>query len=95
MVSCHKIPASLVLNLNQTTLNSAPTGEFTMEKEGSKNVERTGLEQITGNFAVNLDGQISFPSTCYTKERPTVSTLCTPSLVSLMSFTPRSTGKME
>ena len=39
MVSCHKIPASLVINLEQTGLNIVPSGEWTMEKEGSKSVK--------------------------------------------------------
>ena len=60
MVKCHKIPASLVINLDQTGLNIVPTGEWTMEKEGSKRVNLAGLgdeRQITATFAATLDGQ--------------------------------------
>lgn len=60
MVKCHKIPASLVINLDQTGLNIVPTGEWTMEKEGRKRVNLAGLgdeRQITATFAATLDGQ--------------------------------------
>ena len=53
MVKCHKIPASLVINLDQTGLNIVPAGEWTMEKEGSKRVDLAGLgdkRQITATF---------------------------------------------
>ena len=61
MVKCHKIPASLVINLDQTGLNIVPTGEWKMEKEGSKRVDLAGLEdkhQITATFAATLDGKL-------------------------------------
>ena len=60
MVKCHKIPTSLVINLDQTGLNIVPSGEWTMEREGSKRVELAGLgdkRQITATFAVTLNGQ--------------------------------------
>lgn len=37
----------------------------------------------------------SFPCTCYTKKRTTISPLTAASLVSLMSYTPQTTRKVE
>jgi hypothetical protein len=54
------VPANLVINLYQTGLNTVPSGEWTMEREGSKTVGLAGLEdkrQITTTFATMLDGQ--------------------------------------
>jgi hypothetical protein len=60
MVKLHSVPSSLVINLDQTGLNIVPSGEWTMEKEGSKRVDLAGLgdkRQITATFAASLDGQ--------------------------------------
>ena len=60
IVRCHKIPEKLVINLDQTGLNIVPSGEWTMEREGSKSVILAGLDdkrQITATFAATLDSQ--------------------------------------
>ena len=60
MVILHSVPSSLVINLDQTGLNIVPSGEWTMEKEGSKRVDLAGLgdkRQITATFTASLDGQ--------------------------------------
>ena len=36
MVQLHNIPDSLIINLNQTSLKFAPTGDWTMAAKGSR-----------------------------------------------------------
>jgi len=54
-----KIPDSVVINWNQTGTQYIPVSLWTMEKEGAKRVEITGLKdkrQITAMFTAAKDG---------------------------------------
>jgi len=56
----HDIPASLIVNLDQTPLSYVSPGKYTFSFKGSKNVPINGVDdkrQITGTFAVTLDGK--------------------------------------
>ena len=56
----HDIPESLVLNLDQTPLSYVSPGKYTFSFKGVKNVPIKDVDdkrQITGTFAVSLDGK--------------------------------------
>ena len=60
MLKCNKIQASLVINLDQTGVNTASTRQWTMRKEESNRVDLAGLgdnHPITVTLAATLDGQ--------------------------------------
>ena len=60
MVTEHKIPDQLVLNWDQTGLHLVPSGNWTLEEQGTKRVELQGLNDkrmITATFTCSLSGQ--------------------------------------
>ena len=63
-----EIPASLVLNWDQTAVRYVPSSNWTMEKEGSKRVEVIGSDdkrQITALFTVTMAGDFLAPQLIY------------------------------
>ena len=52
----YKIPPELVINWDQTGINIVPVSQWTMDVEGAKRVEITGIDdkrQITGKLFYN------------------------------------------
>ena len=97
IVRCHKIPEKLVINLDQTGLNIVPSGEWTMEREGSKSVILAGLDdkrQITTTFVATLDGQF-LPIQLLYQGKTTVATLNLVFLLSSMCFIHQTIGQTE
>jgi hypothetical protein len=43
-VEMYKIPSELVINWDQTGINIVPVSQWTMEVEGAKRVEITGID---------------------------------------------------
>ena len=67
-VAEHKIPNCLIINFDQTGVNVVPTGKYTVEVQGSKQVEITGLDdkrQVTALLSVNLDDDFLPPQILY------------------------------
>ena len=59
VIEKHKIPKSMVLNLDQTPLKYAPCSRQTLAKNNSKHVAIAGSsykQEITGTFVIALDG---------------------------------------
>lgn len=57
----HKIPSSLVMNLDQTPLKFIPVSHHTLAKKGAKCVAIAGSSDkrsITGTFIITLDGKM-------------------------------------
>ena len=55
-VEMYKIPPELVINWDQTGINIVPVSQWTMDVEGAKRVEITGIDdkrQITGKLFYN------------------------------------------
>jgi hypothetical protein len=64
-VEMYKIPPELVINWDQTRINIVPVSQWTMEVEGAKRVEITGIDdkrQITGKFFYNTKQLITLLS---------------------------------
>ena len=58
----HEIPASLVMNLDQTPMKYVPCGKTTLEKQGTTTVPIHGVSDkrmITATFAIKLDGAVA------------------------------------
>ena len=63
-----EIPSSLILNWDHTGLKCVPVSSWTMAPQGSKKVSLAGIDdkrQITGVFAVTLDGNFLPPQLIY------------------------------
>ena len=59
MVAEHKIPDQLVLNWDQIGLQLVPSGNWTLEEQGTKRVELKGLNDkrmIMATFTCSLSG---------------------------------------
>ena len=59
IVEMEEIPPALILNWDHTSLKYVPVSSWTMAKEGSKQMEISGIDdkrQITALFTVSLDG---------------------------------------
>ena len=68
VVSQHSIPAELVLNFDQTAVPIIPISKWTLEKQGSRQVEITGLEdkrQVTTVLCESLNGNLLPPQVIY------------------------------
>ena len=68
MVEMEEIPHDLIINWDQTGIRYIPVGSWTMEKEGAKQVETTGVDdkrQITAVFAGSLTGDFLPPQLIY------------------------------
>lgn len=64
----HGIPDNLVLNLDQTGCSLVPGGQWTMEKQGQKQVTITGIDdkrQITILLTVAMSGHLLLPQLIY------------------------------
>ena len=68
IVTMEEIPSSMILNWDHTGLKYVPVSSWTMAKQGSKKVSIAGIDdkrQITGVFAITLDGQFLPPQLIY------------------------------
>ena len=68
-----EIPAELVINFDQTSLNVVPVSDWTMEVEGSKRVEVAGKDdkkQITAVFGGSCVGDFLSPQIIYQGKMP-------------------------
>ncbi|VDI04793.1 Hypothetical predicted protein [Mytilus galloprovincialis] len=68
IISENNIPEELVMNFDQTNISIIPCGNWTMEEEGSKQVEITGLEdkhQITALLTCTMAGNLLPPQLLY------------------------------
>ena len=71
MVTEHKIPDQLVLNWDQTGLQLVPSGNWTLEEQGTKRVELQGLNDkrmITAIFTCSLSGHFLPMQLLYTRK---------------------------
>ena len=69
VVQDHSVPSALILNLDQTATKLVPTTEWTMEIEGSTQVNVVGLEdkrEITVVLCCTLSGDLLPPQVIYT-----------------------------
>lgn len=67
-VSQYDIPDVLIINFDQTGINIVPTGKYTQDIEGSKQVEITGIDdkrQVTALLSVDLAGNFLPPHVIY------------------------------
>ena len=68
-----EIPASLVINWDQTGIHYVPVSSWTMESAGLKQVEIAGGDdkrQITAVFAATMDGDFLPPQLIYQGKTP-------------------------
>lgn len=68
VVEMEEILHDLIINWDQTGIWYIPVGSWTMEKEGAKRVETTGVDdkrQITTVFAGSLTGDFLLPQLIY------------------------------
>ena len=68
IVTMEEIPSSLILNWDHTGLKYVPVSTWTLAPKGSKKVSLAGIDdkwQITGVFAVTLDGDFLPPQLIY------------------------------
>ena len=68
IVTMEEVPSSLILNWDHTGLKYVPVSSWTMAPHGSKKVSLAGIDdkrQITGVFAVTLDGNFLPPQLIY------------------------------
>lgn len=64
----HAIPDHLIFNVDETGVNYVPVGNWTMEKEGAKQVSVVGMEskkQITVTLGITLGGVLLPPQVIY------------------------------
>ena len=60
VVTIEEIPPDLIIHWDHTGINYVPVSKWTMEKEGTKHVEITGIEdkrQFTAVFAGAMSGE--------------------------------------
>ena len=55
-----EVPAELVVNWDQSSINYVPVSSWTMAEEGSKTVDVAGKDQLTAVFACSMSGDF-FP----------------------------------
>ena len=68
VVLMEEIPPPLILNCDHTGLKYVPLSSWKMAKEGAKKMSIAGIEdkcQITGVFAITLDGKFFPPQLIY------------------------------
>ena len=68
IVIMEEIPSSLILNWDHTGLKYVPVSSWTMALQDSKKVSLAGIDnkgQITGVFAITLDGNLLPPQLIY------------------------------
>ena len=68
IIEMEDIPDSLIINWDHTGIHYVPVGAWTMEKEGSKRVEITGMDdkrQITAVLAITMSGHYLPPQIIY------------------------------
>ena len=59
MIEKHKIPHSMVINIDQTPLKYVSVGNFTLAQKGSSSVTAEGVNDkrcITGTFGISFKG---------------------------------------
>ena len=77
LIEMLEIPASLVINWDQTGIHYVPVSSWTMESAGLKRVEIAGGDdQITAVFAATMDGDFLPPQLIYQGKTPR----CLPSI---------------
>lgn len=67
-VETHKIPDDMIVNIDQTGINIIPVSDWTMDKQGAKQVPITGIDdkrQITGVMGVSSTGKLLPPQMIY------------------------------
>ena len=60
LIETHKIPKSMVLNLDQTTVKYVPCGKTTLAKQNTSSVPASGVSDkrmITATFTITVDGK--------------------------------------
>ena len=68
IIEMEDIPDSLIINWDHTGIHNVPVGAWTMEKEGSKRMENTGMDdkrQITAILAITMSGHYLPPQIIY------------------------------
>ena len=73
VVTMEDIPPELVLNWDQTGIHLVPALSWTIDKQGSKRVEVTGVNdkrQITTVFCGSLTGDFLLPQLIYKGKTP-------------------------
>ncbi|CAH1248531.1 Hypp8212 [Branchiostoma lanceolatum] len=67
-IAQHNILDDMVVNFDQTGVQSVPSGEWTLEEAGARQVSIVGLEdkrQITVPLTISLAGQLRPPQVLY------------------------------
>jgi hypothetical protein len=63
------IPDCLIINFDQTGIHIIPVGKYTMERQGAKQVELTGIDDkrqvMTGLLSITLTGDFMPPQILY------------------------------
>ena len=65
---CHQIPPSMAINLDQTGVKIIPVSDWTLEVQGSKQVDLVALDdkrEITGLLPITLSGKLLSPQIIY------------------------------
>ena len=73
VIKDYNIPLSMVLTFDQTGIKMVPVSDWTLEVQGSKQIDTIGLEdkrEITVLLAISLTGELISPQVIYAGKTP-------------------------